>query len=49
MKPNREILKKAFLCWGNPELRRLKRYANAGKKKFLCGKDYRTYCKNYCG
>lgn len=47
-KTNRQVLKETFLCWGDTEMRRLKQYADAGKK-FLCGKDYQLFARDNCG
>ncbi len=48
MKTNRKILNASFLCWSDPQIRRLKRYADAGKL-FLCGIDYQLFCKDKMG
>jgi len=44
LKSDRQIIKEAFLFWNDTELRRLKRYADSGKK-FLCGDDYLLYSR----
>ncbi len=48
MPTNRYILTDSFLCWSDTQIRRLKRYADAGKQ-FLCGIDGHLYCKSGMG
>ena len=44
---NQQIMKKVFLTWTDPQIKKLKKYSDS--KPFLCGRDAFDWCLNRQG